>query len=799
VNIRHSSMSCNRGFRGQTGNVEITTTEGYKFSGVVKPPRKIMSMTGGDIFGGFMANVNLETDPIVESGCGGYGAEVFGNESTRGYTTTDTALWPGGVVEFSFVSDGTDDLRDSAFMVDEKIGFNRAELSSILKSMKKIEEKTCIRFHLINPEPGKDWLLLMRNGRKSQVNGNWQSICYADYINQNLRNQNFGDLGKVFDMPWNTGNCFGGAFTWGLGMGLRKVAYLVASVTSIDNSDGTIGLFQHELLHNLGVGHTQKRHDRDQYITVNWENIQESGKRQYAACEGAECETHGTPYDCSSIMHYTDRGFHNGKGPTMTPKDPSSCYLGGYGTKLTESDISLLKKMYCDQTGNNLVMSPDWGINNYPHNSVEDYHLRVEEGNVIEILFTDFDLEARSRSGSCYDWVRIEDADGTELMAKTCAGEKPVAAIRSRTNVAKIEFRSDRSVATMGFRAEWRKVSVDPPVNGEWNNWASWGGCGNNQDGKSSCTRTRTRFCNNPVPSNGGADCVGSAQESEECSPDWLVTQDGDDHPQCVVHGGWTVWSPGSECNTQCETTKTRTCTNPVPINSKACEGEASSTTSCTGGGCNSGESGEVTSPGYPNNYGNDILEETTIEVSENSKVELTFVDFEVENHDNCGYDSVEVLDSDGSQLMKICGDSLPDQVISSGNRLKVIFKTDGSVTKKGFRATWTKISQSLGGNIKSPNFPGLYPNDVNDWVEDLQVSRGYKVKLTFEAFDIEYESNCGYDYVLVSYGTFSEKYCGSTAPAPIISSGRSMRVQFITDGSVQNTGFSAVWSAVPA
>ena len=61
-------------------------------------------------------------------------------------------------------------------------------------------------------------------------------------------------------MPWNTGNCFGGAFTWGLGMGFRKVAYLVSSVFSIGNGDGTIGLFQHELLHNLGVGHTQKRH-----------------------------------------------------------------------------------------------------------------------------------------------------------------------------------------------------------------------------------------------------------------------------------------------------------------------------------------------------------------------------------------------------------------------------------------------------------------------------------------------------------------------------------------------------------
>ena len=87
VDIRSSSMSCPRGFGGQTASVEITSSEGYKFSGVVKPPRKIMSMTGGDVFGGFMANVNLDSDPIVESGCGGYGAEVFGNESTRVFLT----------------------------------------------------------------------------------------------------------------------------------------------------------------------------------------------------------------------------------------------------------------------------------------------------------------------------------------------------------------------------------------------------------------------------------------------------------------------------------------------------------------------------------------------------------------------------------------------------------------------------------------------------------------------------------------------------------------------------------------
>ena len=62
---------------------------------------------------------------------------------------------------------------------------------------------------------------------------------------------------KVFDMPWSS--CFGGAYTWDLGMGFRKIAYMVASATTVTNSEGDIGLFTHELLHNLGIGHTQKR------------------------------------------------------------------------------------------------------------------------------------------------------------------------------------------------------------------------------------------------------------------------------------------------------------------------------------------------------------------------------------------------------------------------------------------------------------------------------------------------------------------------------------------------------------
>ena len=77
--------------------------------------------------------------------------------------------------------------------------------------------------------------------------------------------------------------------------------------------------------------------DRDNYITVNQNNIEDSpgARYQYSKCEGAECQTHGSPYDCSSIMHYRDYFFKKpgATGPTMTAKNPATCSLSGYMTR----------------------------------------------------------------------------------------------------------------------------------------------------------------------------------------------------------------------------------------------------------------------------------------------------------------------------------------------------------------------------------------------------------------------------------------------------------------------------------
>ena len=70
---------------------------------------------------------------------------------------------------------------------------------------------------------------------------------------------------------------------------------------------------------------------------------------------------------------------------------------------------------------------------------------------------------------------------------------------------------------------------------------------------------------------------------------------------------------------------------------------------------------------------------------------------------------------------------------------------------------------------------------------------------LTFESFDVEYDSNCRSDWVEVAYGEFSERLCGGEngdyLPGPFTScEGSSMVVKFHSNWGITGTGFRAVW-----
>ena len=58
----------------------------------------------------------------------------------------------------------------------------------------------------------------------------------------------------------------------------------------------------HEFMHALGLFHMQSRPDRDNYVQIHFDNIQDGKEHNFNKCES--CLTFDVPYDAKSFMHY---------------------------------------------------------------------------------------------------------------------------------------------------------------------------------------------------------------------------------------------------------------------------------------------------------------------------------------------------------------------------------------------------------------------------------------------------------------------------------------------------------------
>ncbi|NP_999728.1 bone morphogenetic protein 1 homolog precursor [Strongylocentrotus purpuratus] len=105
-------------------------------------------------------------------------------------------------------------------------------------------------------------------------------------------------------------------------------------------------------------------------------------------------------------------------------------------------------------------------------------------------------------------------------------------------------------------------------------------------------------------------------------------------------------------------------------------------------------ESGTLQSPNYPDDYHPSKECVWLITMPANYTVGLSFQSFEIERHETCIYDYVEVRDGheDTSPLIgRYCGYFIPDDIKSTGNKMMVTFVSDGSVNKGGFSADFFK------------------------------------------------------------------------------------------------------------
>ncbi|CAK5058576.1 unnamed protein product [Meloidogyne enterolobii] len=113
-----------------------------------------------------------------------------------------------------------------------------------------------------------------------------------------------------------------------------------------------IGVAAHETMHALGANHEHLRSDRDEYINIQWENINPQFYDFFAIADPSKFTPFGVIYSFDSIMHYGASTASLNQKPTMVPKiDPQiNTPKMGQRQRLSVQDIELLNKMYCKQS-----------------------------------------------------------------------------------------------------------------------------------------------------------------------------------------------------------------------------------------------------------------------------------------------------------------------------------------------------------------------------------------------------------------------------------------------------------------
>ncbi|CAH1799262.1 unnamed protein product [Owenia fusiformis] len=137
---------------------------------------------------------------------------------------------------------------------------------------------------------------------------------------------------------------------------------------------------------------------------------------------------------------------------------------------------------------------------------------------------------------------------------------------------------------------------------------------------------------------------------------------------------------------------------------------------------------GVIKTNGYPYNYAINLQCRWLIRGSVNQNVRLEFTDLKMEDAVNCEYDNVSLFSSDAPdearKLGTFCGVWVaPSVYTSTGSNMFILFNSDDSVTKSGFRAEYTLITngasptsgptQLPSGQCGSPAITPYLPNTV--------------------------------------------------------------------------------------
>uniref|UniRef100_A0A674DZU0 Metalloendopeptidase n=1 Tax=Salmo trutta TaxID=8032 RepID=A0A674DZU0_SALTR len=498
---------------------------------------------------------------------------------------------------------------------------------------------------------------------------------------------------------------------------------------SIGKNCDKFGIVVHELGHVIGFWHEHTRPDRDDHVTIIRDNIQPGQEYNFLKMEPGEVNSLGEAYDFDSIMHYARNTFSRGMFlDTILPSRDENGIRPAIGqrTRLSKGDITQARKLYrCPACGETLqestgnFSSPGYP-NGYPSYTHCVWRVSVTPGEKIVLNFTTMDLY---KSSLCwYDYIEVRDGYWRKapLLGRFCGDQGPEGLVSSESRMW-IEFRSSSNWVGKGFTAVYEAI------------------CG----GEILRDQGQIQSPNYPDDYRPSKECVWritvaegynvglsfqafEIERHDSCSYDYLEVRDGpaesspligrfcgNDKPEDVRSTSHTLWmkfvSDGTvnkagfaanffkeedECskpdNGGCE----QRCVNTLGSFKCACDpgyelalDKKSCEAAC--GGLLSKLNGTISSPGWPKEYPPNKNCVWQVVAPTQYRISMQFEPFELEGNEVCKYDFVEVrsgLSSDSKLHGKYCGTEVPQVITSQYNNMRIEFKSDNTVAKKGFK-----------------------------------------------------------------------------------------------------------------
>ncbi|XP_063833349.1 zinc metalloproteinase nas-14-like [Ostrinia nubilalis] len=171
--------------------------------------------------------------------------------------------------------------------------FNQQQRDMIMKAIADYHRLTCLRF--VQRQSQQDYIAI-----RSQNTGCWSSV---------------GRIGGRQEVNLQAPGCV--------------------------SKKGTV---LHELLHAIGFMHEQSRPERDDFVTVQYNNIKPGTENNFRKAEKKNTNDFGVTYDYNSVMHYSEYAFSKNNKKTIEPKVGGVTL--GQREGLSRGDVKKVNNMY---------------------------------------------------------------------------------------------------------------------------------------------------------------------------------------------------------------------------------------------------------------------------------------------------------------------------------------------------------------------------------------------------------------------------------------------------------------------